>query len=123
MTLEEALDEQYRAKGIQGVLEKYADLKKRFYGRGGYDFGENSLNGYGYALLEQKDTAGAIRVFQLNAGEYPQSGNVWDSLAEAYMKAGDKKKAEENYEKAVALDPINENAKENLKKLRESKDN
>ncbi len=123
MTLEEALDEQYRAKGIQGVLEKYVDLKKRFYGRGGYDFGENSLNGYGYALLEQKDAAGAIQVFQLNAGEYPQSGNVWDSLAEAYLKAGDKKKAQENYAKAVALGPKNENAKEKLKKLRESKDN
>lgn len=122
MTLEEALDEQYRAKGIQGMLEKYADLKKRFYGRGGYDFGENSLNGYGYALLEQKDTGGAIQVFQLNATEFPQSGNVWDSLAEAYLKAGEKMKAEENYEKAVALDPKNENAKEMLKKIRESKE-
>ena len=122
MTLEEALDEQYRAKGIQGVLEKYADLKKRFYGRGGYDFGENSLNGYGYALLEQKDTAGAIQVFQLNAAEYPQSGNVLDSLAEAYMKAGDTKKAQEYYEKAVTLDPKNENAKEMLKKIKESKE-
>jgi hypothetical protein len=123
MPLEDADDEQSRAKGIQGVLEKYAELKKKFYGRGAYDFGENSLNGYGYALLEQKDTAAALQVFQLNAAEYPQSGNVWDSLAEAYLKAGDTKKAEENYAKSVALDPKNENAKEMLKKIKESKNN
>lgn len=38
-------------------------------------------------------------MFKLNAETFPQSENVWDSLAEAYMKAGDVKKAEENYEK------------------------
>jgi Tfp pilus assembly protein PilF len=47
---------------------------------------------------------------------------VWDSLAEGYMKAGDLKKAEENYEKALTLDPTDENAKEMLKKIKESKD-
>jgi len=60
-------------------------------------------------------------VFKLNAETFPQSENVWDSLAEAYMKAGDVKKAEENYEKSLTLDPTNENAKEVLKKIREPK--
>lgn len=123
MTLEEELGEQYRTKGLKPALEHYADLKKQYYSRGAYDFGENSLNNFGYEVLENKDAAGAIQVFQLNAAEFPQSGNVWDSLAEAYMKAGDLKKAEENYEKALALDPKDENAKEILKKIRESKEN
>jgi tetratricopeptide (TPR) repeat protein len=122
MTLEEALDEQYRTKGLKTALEHYADIKKKFYGRGAYDFGEDSLNNFGYDVLENKDAAGAIQVFQLNAAEFPQSGNVWDSLAEAYMEAGDLKKAVENYEKALALDPKNENARDSLKKIRESKE-
>jgi tetratricopeptide (TPR) repeat protein len=122
MTLAEELGEQYRTKGLKTALEHYADLKKKYYSRGAYDFGEDSLNNFGYDVLENKDAAGAIQVFGLNAEMFPQSGNVWDSLAEAYMKAGDLKKAVENYEKALALDPKNENARDSLKKIRESKE-
>lgn len=119
MTIEEELDEQYRTKGIKTALDHYAELKKKFYGGNAYDFGENSLNGFGYDLLEKKDTASAIQIFKLNADSFPESGNVWDSLAEAYMKSGDPKKAQESYEKSLILDPTNENAKEMLKKLKE----
>ena len=123
MTLAEELAEQYRTKGLKTALDHYAELKAKFYGRSAYDFGENSLNGFGYEVLENKDTAGAIQIFKLNAETFPQSSNVWDSLGEAYWKAGDLKMAQENYEKAVALEPRNEGAKEMLKKLKESQQN
>jgi tetratricopeptide (TPR) repeat protein len=119
MTLEEKLDEDYRTKGIKTALDDYADLKKKFYGRGSYDFGENSLNGFGYSLLEKKDAAAAIQIFKLNADAFPESANTWDSLAEAYMKSGDAKNAQLNYEKSLSLDPKNQNAIDMLKKLKE----
>jgi pentatricopeptide repeat protein len=119
-TLEEELEEQYRKKGVEASLDYYADLKQKYYGRGPYDFGENSLNNFGYEVLK-KDTLGAIQVFRLNAAEFPQSGNVWDSLAEAYMKSGDLKKAEEYYQKALTRDSTDQNAKDILKKLQESR--
>ena len=122
MTLPEELGEQYRKKGIKAALDYYGDLKKKYYGRGAYDFGEDSLNNFGYEILEKNDTPSAIQVFQLNAEIYPQSANVWDSLAEAYMKSGDMKKARENYEKALTLDPKNDHAKETLKKINDTKD-
>jgi pentatricopeptide repeat protein len=115
-TLQEELGEQYRKKGVEAALDHYADLKQKYYGRGPYDFGENSLNAFGYEVLKN-DAPGAVQVFRLNAAEFPQSGNVWDSLAEAYMKAGDLKKAEEYYQKAVTRDATNQNAKDILKKL------
>jgi len=121
ITLEEALMEQYRAKGIQATLDRYAELRKQYYGRDAYDFGEGSLNAVGYLVLE-KDSAGAIRVLELNAKLFPQSGNVWDSLGEACLKAGDQKRAEESYEKSLTLDPTNENAKDVLKKIRVSRE-
>ena len=121
MTLQEELGEHYRTKGLQPALEHYTDLKNKYYNRGSYDFGEAALNLFGYQVLE-KDTAGAIQVFALNAETFPQSGNVWDSLAEAYLKAGDLKKAKENYEKSLTLDPSNENAKSALKKISETKE-
>lgn len=122
MTLPEELGEQYRKKGIKLALEYYDDLKKKYYGRGAYDFGEDSLNNFGYEILGKNDAASAIQVFQLNAELYPQSANVWDSLAEAYMKSGDMKKARENYEKALTLDPKDDNAKERLKKINQAKE-
>lgn len=120
MTLDEELSEQYRKKGLQAALDDYSDLKRKYYGRAAFDFGEPSLNVFGYMLLENSDTAGAIQVFRLNAETFPDSSNVWDSLAEGYLKAGDVKRAQENYEKALGLDPANQDAKDALKKIRES---
>jgi Tfp pilus assembly protein PilF len=45
----------------------------------------------------------------LNVEEFPESWNVYDSLAEAYLKIGDKQKAKENYKKSVELNPENTN--------------
>jgi cytochrome c-type biogenesis protein CcmH/NrfG len=71
-------------------------------------------------LLAKKNFKGAIRAFQLNVEAYPQSGNVYDSLAEAYMDNGDKGLAIANYEKSLQLDPSNSNAVLMLKKLKSS---
>lgn len=117
--LNEELGEPYRTNGLEPTLDFYADLKQKFYGRGAYDSGEDALNNFGYVVLV-KDPAGAIEVFRLNAEQFPLSGNVWDSLAEAYMKAGNMKNAQEYYEKALVPAPGDDNTKEQLKKIKES---
>lgn len=58
-------------------------------------------------------------MFQLNPDRFPKSANIWDSLAEAYMKAGDKIMAEKYYNKSLELNPHNQNAKDMSKKLKE----
>ena len=78
------------------------------------------LNNLGYTLLYSGETQDAITVFKRNVQEYPQSSNVYDSLGEAYMKAGQKELAIVNYEKSLQLDPKNQNAIEMLKKLKQS---
>ena len=118
MTLEEELGEQYRMKGVDAALSHYQHLKTNYAEKGAYDFSERSLNIFGYEVLEKKDTAAAIRVFMLNAQVFPKSANAWDSLAEAYMKAGDMKTAKRYYEKSLKLNPKNESARENLQKIK-----
>jgi tetratricopeptide (TPR) repeat protein len=81
--------------------------------------GEFEMNKAGYRLLEQKKYKEAIEVFKLNAKLYPNSSNVFDSLGEAYMLAGDKKKAIGSYEKSIKLDPENTNGKDMLAKLKQ----
>ena len=78
--------------------------------------GEEALNQLGYRMLRGK-TADAIKVFSKNAREYPQSANVYDSLGDAYAAAGENKTAMENYKKALKIDPANEKASEQLRKL------
>ena len=117
MTLEEELGEQYRLKGIDTALLHYQDLRKNFADKGAYDFSERSLNNFGYEVLE-KDNAAATRVFLLNAQTFPRSANAWDSLAEAYLKAGDMKSAKRYYERSLKLDPKNDGARQQLKKIK-----
>jgi Tfp pilus assembly protein PilF len=54
---------------------------------------------------------------KLNVEEYPKSGNVYDSLADAYAKDGQKEQAIANYRKALEIDPKNQNAADKLKGL------
>ena len=101
--------------GIDAAVTQYHDLKRS--DPDGYNFGEAALNNLGYMLLRGDRTADAITIFKLNVDEYPKSGNVYDSLAEAYEKNGQKQLAIDNYRKATELDPKNQNAKDKLKAL------
>ncbi|MBE0664959.1 MAG: tetratricopeptide repeat protein, partial [Candidatus Aminicenantes bacterium] len=81
-------------------------------------FDESSINSFAYELLNSGKTEEAIMVFGLNVKIFPESANAFDSLAEAYMKNGQKELAVKNYEKTLALDPGNTNAQKMLEKLK-----
>jgi len=100
--------------GYQGMVKEYEILKEKY----PLFVNENLLNTLGYSLLGSKLTSEAILVFRLNVEKYPESGNTYDSLAEAYMNAGNKELAIENYERSLKLNPGNTNAVEQLKKIR-----
>ncbi len=104
-----------KAKGTQIALQHYTEWTIAGPKASGID--ETTLNTLGYMFIEDDQTQDAIAVFQRNAQEYPQSSNVYDSLGEAYMKAGQKELAIQNYEKSLQLNPKNQNAIEMLKKL------
>jgi tetratricopeptide (TPR) repeat protein len=105
-------------KGTDAALNVYARLKQgTIPGYGKPD--EATLNQLGYNLMGDKKLDEAIKVFQLNVQEYPQGWNCYDSLAEAYMNAGQKELAIKNYEKSLELNPDNHNGEAMLKKLNE----
>lgn len=118
MTLEEALTEEHKLHGTQAMLEHYGALKDRYHGRGTYDFSERSLNNLGYAFLGKGDYETAIAIFRLNVAQFPESGNVYDSLAEAYMTKGHTELAVIYYVRSLEINPENGNALEKLEELR-----
>ncbi len=80
---------------------------------------EAKMNELGYKFLYfWGNIDHAIKIFQLNVENHPQSFNVYDSLGEAYMVRGDTEYAIKNYEKSLELNSENSNAVEMLKRLR-----
>jgi hypothetical protein len=67
---------------------------------------EAEINAYGYQLAGQRKMDEAIAMFEKNVKDHPNSWNAYDSLAEAYAAKGDRKKALENYTKALNLTTV-----------------
>jgi len=116
-TLGEELDIAYGKGGAGAAVDRYRELRTRYYGRGGYDFGERSLEEFGGGLIEKHDSEGAIAILKLNAENFPDSGDAQESLGDAYASSGRNEAAAVSYRKAVALDPHNGEAREKLDKL------
>lgn len=106
-----------RLKGLDAVLAKYDEMKKSEDPKNRPE--EHILNGIGYEYFRAGKFDDAIRIFQKNVQEYPESSNVYDSLGEAYAAAGKKELAIENYEKSVKMDPKNQNGIDHLKELKD----
>jgi CubicO group peptidase (beta-lactamase class C family) len=105
-----------RQDGVQAALQAYR--ARRDAAPKTESIGENEMNSLGYAFLQMKKIPEAIAIFRLNVEAFPNSSNVYDSLGEAYMAAGDKALAIDNYERSLQLNPGNQGAREALKKLR-----
>ena len=82
-----------------------------------FELTEGELNEWGYGLLRAGQTAQAVEIFKLATLLHPASGNAFDSLAEAYEGRGDKPDAILHYQRALQLDPDNDNAREHLRAL------
>jgi hypothetical protein len=103
------------SRGIDLAAKQYHHLKVAEPAT--YNFEEGELDDLGYQLIRTKKFKEAIRIFQLNVEAHPQSSNVYDSLAEAYMDDGNKPQAIANYQKSLQLNPKNRNAIQMLQKL------
>lgn len=103
----------YSEKGVAVGTDTYKKLKKD----PTFGIKENEINGVGYQLLQNGKKKEAIEVFKINVENFPKSGNVYDSLGEAYLADGDKNLAIANYRKSVELDPKNEAGKKVLAEI------
>lgn len=114
-SLSELLSQTLREKNLEAMIAQYRELKTK--GLGDIYMSESDLNAMGYRLLASRQVREAIEVFKLNVEAYPNSANVYDSLAEGYLAQGDKQLAIESYKRALELDPQLESARRALTAL------
>ncbi|UCC39735.1 MAG: serine hydrolase [Candidatus Aminicenantes bacterium] len=112
-------------KGIEEAVKLFHELRKE----NPDDLSEGSINSVGYTLLNSRRIPEAIEIFKLNVETFPNSANVYDSLAEAYVRKGDSELAIKYYKKTLEMIPkdtkadkaflerLKKGALENLKKL------
>jgi len=110
------------AKFAASVLQDGADRAIQSYRRGQEESHwpapkEDQLNSLGYEMLRANKLEDAVRLFQWNVDLFPNSANVYDSLAEGYAACGERELAIQNYRRTLELNPSNQNARDKLKEL------
>ena len=94
-----------------GKSQEAEKIKQEAFALPGID--ESQVNALGYQLMGIGKTDEALKVFEKNTVDHPDSWNVWDSFAEVLLTKGDKVKAKQYYEKALGMAP--ENQKDRIK--------
>lgn len=104
---------------IKKALEIYKNSGDKNEDVAGYV--EGAINGIGYRYIRANDLDKAFEILKLNTEYFPNAFNTWDSLAEVYMLKGDKESAIKYYKKSLDMNPNNNNAVEQIKKLNQEK--
>jgi Alpha/beta hydrolase family len=94
-------------EGLARAVTQYREL--RAHNEHDYNFAEYQLNWFGRTLLEQDKQADAIAILELNAEQFPNSFDVYDSLGDPYLHMGDKQAAEQSFRRSLQVYPGSDN--------------
>lgn len=110
----EDFNEKAAAQGYENLMSLYDDLDKSL-----LDLPEWKLNNLGLHLFFNPKTASSgIHVLRFATQIFPQSANLFDSLAEAYFLSGQHEMAQKYFEKSLGLNPQNTNAIKRLAQMK-----
>ncbi len=104
--LSEILLQTLKNQGAAAAIEQYRGLRKQFYGRQAYDFGENTLLGLAQQIASSRPSD-SIALLQLNLEFYPRSAASYAEIGFAYTRKLDDDSAIANLEKALEIEPDN----------------
>ena len=116
--LPDVLTETATKSGAAAAVQQYRELRTKYYGGQSYDFSEGALVAMATPLINGNKPDDVIAWLQLNAEFYPKSSATHAALGQAYAKKSDTPNAIKSFEKAVELDPTNQNAKRQLEQLK-----
>jgi tetratricopeptide (TPR) repeat protein len=118
MGLTQYLNRSVNQKGLEGAITEYRELRTKYAGTMAYDLSENGLIGMGQAAIQADRADNALAWLNLNLEFYPKSSRTYQIIAQAHQKKNDKDAAIKALEKAVEIDPNNNQAKQQLAQLK-----
>ncbi len=113
--LSNKLTDLIESDGIDQAIEAVKELLSQNPDQ--YEYDEYGINSLGYSYLQSDDVDTAMKLFKLNTENRPNSGNAYDSYAEALLANGDTSASIENYITSVKTNPNNQNGIDILKSL------
>ena len=105
-------------EGPDAASKLYKDLRAKYYGGQSYDFSEGGLIAIARRAQTDKKLDDAVAYLQANLEYYPKSSRTYQALSQVENAKGDKAGAIKDLEKAVELDPNNQQAQAQLKQLK-----
>lgn len=113
-------------EGAEAGLKYYYQLKEKYshldwWPGLNHEILENQINQHGYVLLREQNLESALRVFKLNTMLFPDSFNVWDSLAECFYNMKKYELSLKYYKKSVEINPDNDNGKQMIERIMKEK--
>jgi tetratricopeptide (TPR) repeat protein len=115
--LSDILADTEKEKGVDAAIAQYWELRKNFFGRAAYDFGEQSLLTVATRLAAEKPDA-ALKLLEINTQFYPSSSRSYAAMSQAHLQKNEKEQAIKDLERAAALDPQNAGLKRQLDQLK-----
>ncbi len=115
--IEDILRAELNSKGIESAIQKYRDLRTKFYGGSSFDFTDRPLNRVADELMEKNKLPESLALLKLNEEFHQQT--AWSELllGDAYAKSGMKEEALQHYRKSSQLDPEDVFAKKKIEEL------
>ena len=104
--LSDILDKTILDQDVDAAIGQYRELRKRYYGRQAYDFGEDTLLSVAQKA-GQLDPEDAIDLLKLNLEFNPGSVRSYSAIAAAYQRVYDDVAAIAALEKALQIEPNN----------------
>jgi tetratricopeptide (TPR) repeat protein len=103
--------------GVDAATAQYRDLRARFYGKATYDFTEDELLNIARPIASLRPDE-AISLLELNIEFNPRSAKSYALMGFAYTRKFDDESAIASLEKAVELDPANNEIQGQLTQLK-----
>jgi tetratricopeptide (TPR) repeat protein len=116
-TLQTTLLEIVNKDGSAAAVAKYRDLRTNQTLSGRYNFGEWEINELARRLHEAGKVDDAIAILEMNGEFYPKSPDIDFTIAEMYLRKGDKEKAIARYKATLDKAPNYQPAKQRLAEI------
>jgi len=116
-TITAILTDTMAKKDLQSAIDRYGELRKKYYGSAAYDFSELPLDLLAESLVQKGQPKDASAIMDMNLSFNQPTARTYNVLANVHKANGENDKAKADLQKLLSLQPDNRRAKQMLEEL------